>query len=84
MDEELKNLKFSTKSVLLTKRQKETIENLIDQLMDYDCYDYEDLEYWKLSKQDASTLISELIDKVDVLSEDCYFDNYDHFWKDDD
>lgn len=76
MDEQLKNLKFSTKSVLLTERQKETIEDLIDQLKDNDCYDYDDIEYWKLSKQEASELIKELINKNDDVMLDIYNDWY--------
>lgn len=67
MDEQLKNLKFSTKSIMLTKRQKETISDLIDQLIDLGIDDYNDIEYWKLSKQVASELISEMLDKIEYL-----------------
>ena len=67
MDEQLKNLKFSTKSIMLTKRQKETISDLIDQLIDLGIDDYTDIEYWKLSKQVASELISEMLDKIEYL-----------------
>lgn len=34
MDEKLKNLKFSTKSIMITDKQKDTIESLLDQLHD--------------------------------------------------
>ncbi len=67
MNKELDNLKFSTKSIMLTKRQKETISDLIDQLIDLGIDDYSDLEYWKLSKKDASELISEMLDKIEYL-----------------
>ena len=67
MDEQLKNLKFSTKSVMITDKQKDTISDLIDQLIDMDCDDYNNIEYWKLSKQDASKLISEMLDKIEYL-----------------
>lgn len=76
MDEQLKNLKFSTKSVMITDKQKETISDLIDQLRDNDCYDYDDIEYWKLSKQEASELIQELINKNDDVMLDIYNDWY--------
>lgn len=67
MNKEFDNLKFSTKSIMLTKRQKETISDLIDQLIDLGIDDYNDIEYWKLSKQDASELISEMLDKIEYL-----------------
>ena len=64
MKNELDNLKFSTKSIMLTERQKETISDLIDQLIDMGIDDYNNIEYWKLSKQDASKLIGELIEEI--------------------
>lgn len=67
MNKELDNLKFSTKSIMITDKQKQTISDLIDQLIDMDCDDYNDIEYWKLSKQDASKLISEMLDKIEYL-----------------
>lgn len=77
MNNELDNLKFNTKLIMLTARQKQTIEDLLDQLIDMDCEDYNDIEYWKLSKQDASKLISEMLDKIDEL--DYYdFGDYDY------
>ena len=67
MNEQLKNLKFSTESIMITDKQKDTISDLIDLLIDMDCDDYSDLEYWKLSKKDASELISEMLDKIEYL-----------------
>lgn len=85
MDEQLKNIKFSTKSILLTKRQKETIENLIEQLEDNDCFEYSSIPYWNLSKKDASDLINELVNKVDDVMLEGYESPYDDWlWKDDD
>lgn len=76
MNNGLDNLKFSTKSILLTDKQKETISDLIDQLSDGGCDDYNDIEYWKLSKQDASKLISEMLDKIEYSKwvDDNYYD----------
>lgn len=63
MNSYLNNLKFSTKSVLLTDKQKEFIETLMDDLMDY-TDEYNNIEYWKLSKQDATKLIQEMKNKL--------------------
>ena len=43
MNNELDNLKFSTKSIMLTERQKETISDLIDQLIDMGIDDYNNI-----------------------------------------
>lgn len=67
MNDQLKNLKFNTKSIMLTDKQKDTILDLIETLGDMDCFDYDDIEYWKLSKKDASDLISEMLDKIDYI-----------------
>lgn len=67
MNNELDKLVFSTKSIMITDKQKQTISDLIDQLIDMDCDDYNDIEYWKLNKQDASKLISEMLDKIEYL-----------------
>lgn len=75
MDEQLKDLKFSTKSIMITDKQKDTISDLIDLLIDMDCDDYSDLKYWELSKRDASELISEMLDKIEYLE---YLDEYDY------
>ena len=64
MDEQLKNLKFSTKSIMITDKQKEFIETLIDELMEY-TDEYNNIEYWKLSKQDATKLIKKLKNELD-------------------
>ena len=73
MDEQLKNLKFSTKSIMITDKQKEFIETLIDELMDY-TDEYNDIEYWKLSKQDATKLIKELKNELNGYR---MYDEYD-------
>ena len=59
MKNDLDNLKFSTKSIMITDKQKEFIETLMDDLLDY-TDEYNNIEYWKLSKQDASKLIEEM------------------------
>lgn len=78
MNKELDNLKFSTKSIMLTDKQRNTISDLIDQLNDMDCEDYNDIEYWKLSKQDAAKLISEMLDKIDEIDYINEADYYDY------
>lgn len=75
MDEELKNLKFSTKSIMITDKQKEFIETLIDELMDY-TDEYNNIEYWKLSKQDATKLIKELKNELNGY---LFTDEYDDY-----
>ena len=75
MDEQLKNLKFSTKSIMITDKQKEFIETLLDSLMDY-TDEYNDIEYWKLSKQDATKLIKELKNELDSY---LFTDEYDDY-----
>lgn len=75
MDEQLKNLKFSTKSIMITDKQKEFIETLLDSLMDY-TDEYNDIEYWKLSKQDATKLIKELKNELDSY---LFTDEYDEY-----
>lgn len=75
MDDQLKNLKFSTKSIMITDKQKEFIETLIDNLMDY-TDEYNDIEYWKLSKQDATKLIKELKNELDGY---LFTDEYDDY-----
>ena len=75
MDEQLKNLKFSTKSIMITDKQKEFIETLLDDLMDY-TDEYNDIEYWKLSKQDATKLIKELKNERDGY---LFTDEYDDY-----
>ena len=64
---DIKDIKFTTKSIMLTDKQKDMISDLIDLLIDMDCDDYSDLKYWELSKQDASKIISEMLDKIDEL-----------------
>ena len=61
---ELDNMTFSTKSIKLTDKQEDMISDLLDQLNDMGIDDYNDIKYWKLSKQDASKLIGELLDKI--------------------
>ena len=65
MNKELDNLVFSTKSIMITDKQKHLIEDLLDQLVDMGIYTYDNIEYWKLSKQDAAKLIGELMDEIE-------------------
>lgn len=75
MNNDLDNLKFSTKSIMITDKQKEFIETLIDDLMYY-TDEYNDIEYWKLSKQDATKLIKELKNELDGY---LFTDEYDDY-----
>ena len=76
MNEQLKNLKFSTKSIMITDKQKEFIETLIDSLMDYTDEHNNNIEYWNLSKQDALKLIKELKNELDSY---LFTDEYDDY-----
>ena len=78
MDEQLKNLKFSTKSIMITDKQKEFIEKLLDELIDFEDDSYNNIEYWKLSKQDATKLIKELKSLVDDYESEFYDNRYDY------
>ena len=80
MNNDLNSLKFSTKSIMITDKQKEFIGSLIDQLNDYDDYSYNNLEYWKLSRQDATKLIKKLKNKLDdhIFYETDYIDIMDY------
>lgn len=64
---DIKDIKFTTKSIMLTDKQMQTIEDLLDTLCDMGCDDFDDIDYRNLSKQDASELISEMLDKIDEL-----------------
>lgn len=76
MNNDLDNLKFSTKSIMITDKQKEFIETLIDELMDY-TDEYNNIEYWKLSKQDATKLIKEMKNELDGY---LFTDEYDGYY----
>ena len=76
MNNDLDNLKFSTKSIMITDKQKEFIETLLDELIDFGDDSYNNIEYWKLSKQDATKLIKELKSLVDDYESDFY--KYDY------
>ena len=76
MNNELDNLVFSTKSIMITDKQKEFIETLLDGLMDY-TDEYNNIEYWKLSKQDAAKLINELKNELDGY---LFTDEYDGYY----
>lgn len=65
---ELDNVVFTTKSVMLTDKQKDMISDLLDQLCDLGCDEFDNIEYWKLSKQEASKLISKMLNKIDDLN----------------
>jgi len=84
MNNNLDNLKFSTKSIMITDKQKDFIETLLDELMDFGDDSYNNIEYWKLSKQDATKLIKELKSLVDEYENDFYKYDYgdDPSWDD--
>lgn len=74
---ELDNVVFTTKSVMLTDKQKDMISDLLDQLCDLGCDEFDNIEYWKLSKQEASKLINKMLNKIEYLDYcdyDCDFD----------
>ena len=78
MNNELNKLVFSTKSIMITDKQKEFIETLLDELVDFGDDSYNNIEYWKLSKQDATKLIKELKSLVDDYESEFYDDRYDY------
>lgn len=59
---------------MLTDKQMQTIENLLDTLCYMGCDDFYEIDYRNLSKQDASKLISEMLDKIDEID---FYDDYD-------
>lgn len=77
---ELDNVVFTTKSVMLTDKQKDMISNLQDQLCDLGCDEFDNIEYWKLSKQEASKLISKMLDKIDYLDYLNFDKDFDPIW----
>lgn len=76
MNNDLDNIKFSTKSILLTDKQKDFIETLLDELLDLGDDSYNDIEYWKLSKQDATELIMKLKNLIDDHENGIYENDY--------
>lgn len=79
MNNELDKLVFSTKSIMITDKQKEFIEQLLDELIDFGDDSYNNIEYWKLSKQDATKLIKELKSLVEDYQNEFYEDRYDYY-----
>lgn len=77
MNNELDKLVFNTKSIMITNKQKEFIETLLDELIDYGDDSFNDIEYWKLSKQDAAKLIKEMKDELDGY---LFTDEYDGYY----
>ena len=77
---ELGNVVFTTKSVMLTDKQKDMISDLLDQLCDLGCDEFDNIEYWKLSKQDASKLISKMLDKIEYLEYVDFDKDFDPIW----
>lgn len=69
---DIKDIKFTTKSIMLTDKQRQTIEYLLDTLCDMGCDEFANIDYRKLSKQDASKLISKMLDKIDEID---YYDD---------
>ena len=78
MNNELDKLVFNTKSIMITDKQKEFIETLLDELSDYDNYNYVNIEYWKLSKQDAAKLIKEMKDELDDYAARRWLSDFDY------
>lgn len=76
MNPKLDDIKFTTESILLTDKQKEFIEHLLDELIDFGDDSYNNIEYWKLRKQDATKLIKELKSLVEDYESDFYKYNY--------
>lgn len=77
---ELDNVVFTTKSVMLTDKQKDMISDLLDQLCDLGCDEFDNIEYWKLSKQDASKLINKMLDKIEYLDYVDFDKDFDPIW----
>lgn len=77
MNNDLDNLKFSTKSIMITDKQKKFIETLIDDLMDY-TDEYNNIEYWKLSKHDATKLIKEMKNELDDYVGERWLSGFDY------
>ncbi len=77
---ELDSVVFTTKSVMLTDKQKDMISDLLDQLCDLDCDEFDNIEYWKLSKQDASKLINKMLDKIEYLDYLNFDKDFDPIW----
>lgn len=78
MANDLDKLVFSTKSIMITDKQKEFIETLLDELIDYGDDSFNDIEYWKLSKQDATKLIKEMKSLVDDYAAGRYMSDFDY------
>lgn len=76
MDNGLDKIVFSTKSIMITDKQKETIECLLNQLHDWGEHQYDDIKYWNLSKKMASGLISILIDRLEFINNYNEYDSY--------
>lgn len=78
MNNELDKLVFNTKSIMITDKQKEFIETLLDELIDYGDDSFNDIEYWKLSKQDAAKLIKEMKDELDDYAAGRWLSDFDY------
>lgn len=82
MNKELDNLVFSTKSIMITDKQKHLIEDLLDQLNDWGEDQYNDIKYWNLSKKMAIELIGILLDRLEFIENynpcDDYIDSMDY------
>ena len=77
---ELDNVVFTTKSVMLTDKQKDMISDLLDQLCDLGCDEFDNIEYWKLSKQEASKLINKMLNKIEYLDYVDFDKDFDPIW----
>lgn len=73
---DLDNIKFSTKSILATEKQKDLIDDLICQIHEYEDYDC-DIDYGSLTKKEASKIIGELIERLNELHDE--FDDWQYY-----
>lgn len=76
MMNDLDNIKFSTKSILATEKQKDLIDDLICQIHEYEDYDC-DIDYGSLTKKEASKIIGELIERLNELHDE--FDDWQYY-----
>ena len=80
MGNDLSNLVFNTNSIKITDKQKDMISDLLDQLCDLGCDEFDNIDYKNLSKQDASKLISKMLDKIEYLDWLDFDKDFDPIW----
>lgn len=78
MNKNIDDIKFTTKIINATDKQKDFIYDLLDQLDDLGINKYDNINVDSLSKYDAKELIEKLLYEVesnDFSFESCYEDN---------